>query len=275
MRSGRIIYSDAEMQWLEANRMMVISDYHYAFCIQFQRSDVTAAQLHGLRKRKRWKIGTNKGRTTGRSTAFTPLQLDWLRDNCFMRLGCYHLVFCASFNRTDISADNLHGLRKRKGWKTGRSGHFEKGAAPANKGKKMPFNANSAATQFKAGQSPANIKYAGHERLHKNGYVYISVEETNPHTGFERRYVLKHRWFWEKANGPIPEGMCLKCVSDDVRNADPSNWELVSRGLLPRLNGKSGRGYDDAPPELKPTIMAVAKLEHELHGRRKSRRANI
>jgi hypothetical protein len=34
--------------------------------------------------------------------------------------------------------------------------------------------------------------------------------------------------------------------------------------MLPRLNGKGSRGrdYDTAPAELKPTIMAVAKLEH-------------
>jgi hypothetical protein len=34
--------------------------------------------------------------------------------------------------------------------------------------------------------------------------------------------------------------------------------------VLPRLSGRFGRGYDDAPSELKPTIMAVAKLEHQL-----------
>jgi hypothetical protein len=60
--------------------------------------------------------------------------------------------------------------------------------------------------------------------------------------------------------------MVLKCKGDPA-NADPANWEAVPRGLLPRLNGKASRGrnYDKAPDELKPTIMAVAKLEHRLH----------
>ena len=87
-------------------------------------------------------------------------------------------------------------------------------------------------------------------------------------TGFERRYVLKYRWLWEQKHGPLPEGMCLKCKGDPL-NTDPSNWEVVPRGLLPRLNNRWGRGYDSAPDELKPTIMAVAKLEHRL--REKSR----
>jgi hypothetical protein len=43
----------------------------------------------------------------------------------------------------------------------------------------------------------------------------------------------------------------------------------VPRALLPRLNGRFGRGYDEAPEELKPTIMAVAKLEHSVRERRK------
>lgn len=59
----------------------------------------------------------------------------------------------------------------------------------------------------------------------------------------------------------MPDGYVLKCLGDKL-DTDPSNWELVPQGLLPRLNGKSGRAYDHAPAELKPTIMAVAKLEH-------------
>lgn len=63
--------------------------------------------------------------------------------------------------------------------------------------------------------------------------------------------------------------MCLKCLSDDKTNCDPSNWELIPRALLPRLNGRFGRNYDDASPELKPVILAVAKLEHQARERRK------
>ena len=248
--------------------MMVISDYHRAFCIAFGRRDVTAAHLHGLRKRKGWKVGRAPGRFVVRHLRFNAVEIAWLRDNCTMKISDYHRAFCAEFKRTDMSAPGLHSLRKRKKWKTGRTGHFEKGAAPANKGKKMPFNPNSARTQFKAGQLPANTKYEGHERIATHGYIEISVKETNPHTGFERRYVLKHRWLWEKERGPIPDGTVLKCKGDQL-NTDPSNWELVPRALLPRLNGRFGRGYDDAPAELKPTIMAVAKLEYQL--REKSR----
>ena len=135
--------------------------------------------------------------------------------------------------------------------------------AAHNKGKKMPFNPNSARTQFKKGQRPHTWRGAGHERVDKkDGYVIMIVDEPNPHTGASTRPVLKHRYLWEKLNGPVPEGHRLKCLDGDKTNTDPSNWEAIPAAMAPRLNGRHGRGYDDAPAELKPTIMLTAKLEH-------------
>jgi len=263
VRRSPISYSPAQMAWLEANRTLVISDYHRAFCEAFGRSDVSAAHLHGLRKRKGWKVGRAPGRLAGRHRIFSSIEIAWLRGNCTLPICDYHKQFCAAFRRADISVDQLYRLRKSKKWKTGRTGRFDKGAVPWSKGKKLGNNPGSARTQFRAGQKPHNTKYAGHERIATHGYIEISVEQTNPHTGFERRYVLKHRWLWEQMHGPIPPDMVLKCRGDHL-NTDPSNWELVPRSLLPRLNGRFGSGYDDAPDELKPAIMAVAKLEHRL-----------
>jgi hypothetical protein len=253
------------MQWLQSNRMMVIGDYHRAFCAAFYRIDVTSAHLHGLRKRKGWLVGRAPGRFAGRHRLFSGAEIEWLQNNCTKALGDFHRDFCAKFSRKDVSAAQIRSLHKNEGWKTGRTGRFETGSVPANKGKPAPYHPNSARTRFKKGQLPHNTKYAGHERVATHGYIEISVDETNPNTGFERRYVLKHRWLFEQKHGPIPEGMVLKCTGDNHLNTDPSNWELVPRALLPRLNGRFGRGYDSAPGDLKPTIMAVAKLEHALN----------
>src|SRR5690606_35095265 len=165
-----------------------------------------------------------------------------------------------------------------KGWKTGRTGQFEKGQEPPNKGKRCPEgkggrHPNARRTQFKKGQLPHNAQYLGHERVSKDGYVEISVAETNPHTGYSRRYVLKHRHEWEKVNGPIPEGHALKCLDGNKQNTDPSNWKLITRGVLARLNGgrfRQSLAYDDAEPEVKPAVMALAELKHELYERRKA-----
>ncbi|WP_339760751.1 HNH endonuclease signature motif containing protein [uncultured Hoeflea sp.] len=210
-------------------------------------------------------------RTRRTNIVYSADEMAWLEANQKLPIGEYHARFAGRFKRDDVSAANLHGLRKRKGWKTGRSGFFEKGAVPANKGKKMPFNANSAATRFKKGQLPHNFEGAGHERIDsKDGYVILIVDEVNPWTGAATRPVHKHRWLWERVNGPVPDGHALKCLDGDKLNTDPSNWEPVPRALLPRLSGRFGRGYDDAPAELKPTIMAVTKLEHAARAKAKN-----
>ncbi|WP_082555260.1 HNH endonuclease [Devosia sp. Root635] len=251
---------------------MIISDYHAEFVAAFGRSDVDAAHLHSLRKRKGWKVGREPGRTKGRLLKYSAAEIAWLRENCGLMIGEFHSAFCVQFGRVDISAEQLNALRKRQGWKTGRTGHFAKGAAPANKGKKMPFNAKSAATQFKKGQVPHTFRGAGHESVDEDGYVWIIIDAPNPWTGAATRRIHKHRCLWEQANGPVPEGYVLKCLDSDKLNTDPSNWEAIPMAVLPRLNGRFGRGYDTAPAELKPTIMAVAKLEHASRTRREAAR---
>lgn len=213
----------------------------------------------------------------GRAIPYSAEEMAWLEENRMMVISDYHAAFVAKFGRQDVSVVNLHSLRKRKGWRTGRTGQFVKGQEPLNKGKKCPpgkggNHPNSRKTQFSKGHEPHNTRHLGHERVSKDGYVEVSVAETNPHTGYERRYVLKHRHEWEKANGPIPEGHALKCLDGDKTNCDPANWQAVPRAILPRLVGGNRYhrklAFDDAPSELKPTILAVAKLEHVAKKRR-------
>lgn len=276
MRGPRIIYSGAEMAWLEANRMMVISDYHKAFVAEFGREDVSALNLHGLRKRKGWKVGREPGRYVGRNRKYSDAELEWLRANSSMEINACCAEFRAEFDREDTTPAKLHSLRKRMGWRTGRTGQFVKGQPAYNKGKRCPEGVggrhpNARKTQFKKGQEPHNTKYLGHERINKDGYIEISVAETNPHTGYERRYVHKHVHLWTLKNGPVPKGHALKCLDGDRLNTDPSNWEAIPRGILPRLNGgKATRvmAYDSAPAELKPALLTIAKIDHQIKKKR-------
>lgn len=207
----------------------------------------------------------------GKWITYTAEEGAWLEENRALPIGDYHLGFVTQFKRGDVSKLHLHSLRKRKGWKTGRTGYFSKGSEPSNKGKLCRpgtggRHPNSQRTQFRAGDLPHNTKGAGHERVdNKDGYVILIVAETNPWSGAATRPVHKHRWLWEQIHGPVPGGMVLKCLDSNKLNTDPSNWELV-----PRLNGgarKKRVAYDEAPVELKPTIMAVAKLEQRAHER--------
>lgn len=214
----------------------------------------------------------------GRKIQYSAEELWWLYSRSLLPIRRYHEAFVEEFGREDVKPMHLHSLRKRMGWKTGRTGCFEKGQEPHNKGKKCEpgkggRHPNARKTQFKKGGKPHNTRWAGHERVSKDGYVEISVEQTNPHTGFERRYVLKHRWLWEQEHGPVPEGMVLKRLDGNKLNTDPSNWEAVPRAILPRLAGGTRRqliAYDDAPDELKPAILTAAKLDHSAREKRRS-----
>lgn len=198
----------------------------------------------------------------GTAIAYSSLELSWIEKRATNLRSKTHSEFCTKFDRQDVSLKNFNSLCKRKGWLTGRTGRYEKGTTPHNQGKKMPFNANSASIQFKKGNRPHNTKHLGHERITKDGYVEISVSEPNPYTGYERRYVLKHRYLWEQTNGALDDGMCLKCIDGNRINTEPENWEPMPRASLPYLNGHRGLNYAAAETEVRPAILTLAKLRH-------------
>ncbi|WP_375590181.1 HNH endonuclease signature motif containing protein [Hoeflea alexandrii] len=200
----------------------------------------------------------------GHPIIYSDAELAWIKANGSRSRREAHAEFCWRFERDDVTLGAFASLCKRNGWLTGRDGRYPSGNVPANKGKKMPFNANSAKTQFKSGQVPHNHVGAGHERIDpKDGYVIMIVDEVNPWTGAATRPVHKHRWLWEQANGPIPEGHILKCLDGDKTNCEPSNWEPIPRAILPYLQGRHSIDYEAAEPEVKPTVLAIAKVRHK------------
>jgi hypothetical protein len=205
--------------------------------------------------------------TRGRAIEYSAQELEWLEANCTLVGPELARQFNETFGR-DISQDNLRNYCQRRGWKTGRTGCFAKGCIPPNKGRKgMPSHPNAVATQFKKGQMPSTFRGHGHEYIdNKDGYVWLIVEDDAPRPrstpNRRTRSVLKHRYLWEQANGPIPPGHVLKCLTGDKSNCEPSNWRLIPQALLPRLAGRWGLGYDQAPDELKPVLLQTALVDH-------------
>ena len=199
----------------------------------------------------------------GRAVKWTLEELAWIEKKRYLIRSVAFKLFCKKFGRTDIKISGYAALCGRKGWFTGRTGQYPKGHIPTNKDKKMPFNANSAATQFKkgnlGGKAKENIKPIGYERLTKDGYIERKINNDLP---FQSRWRVVHLIKWENVNGAIPKGHCLKCIDGDKGNTAPNNWACIPRALLPRLAGRWAIPYDGAPDELKPTILAVAKLHH-------------
>lgn len=204
---------------------------------------------------------------------YTDRQLAWLKANRKMTIREYHAAFCKRFLRHDVSAVNLNALRKRMGWKTGRTGCFVKGAEPHNKGKVCAEGTggrhpNARKTQFRKGslngRAAQRYQPIGTERFSKDGYLERKVHDGLPP---QSRWQTVQRINWEAANGPLPKGHALKCLDGNKLNTHPTNWEAVPRAMLPILNGgrfKTRLAYDEAPAELKPTVMAIAKLVRQV-----------
>ena len=75
------------------------------------------------------------------------------------------------------------------------------------------------------------------------------------------RWKPKHFIVWEAHHGPIPQGMCLTFRDFNKVNNAIENLELISKKLMVRLNLV---GYWTAPPELRPSLRALAELKSKL-----------
>lgn len=206
----------------------------------------------------------------GRQIRYSADELNWIPAFTDMPRRELHALFVQVWNRADVSFENFKALCTRKGWKTGRSGQFVKGvvAYPPAKGTNHP---GSQATQFKKGHGRTGhavtlYKPIGTERITPDGYLERKV---NDGPNLKARWQAVHRLNWIAANGPIPPGHRLKCLDGNRLNTDPANWRAVPNALAPRLDGRFGRGFNTAPPELRPLILATTELEHAAREARK------
>ncbi len=138
-----------------------------------------------------------------------------------------------------------------------RKARFKKGHTPKNKGKKiteyMSEEAllNSKKGRFKKGNKPFNTKYNGHERINRDGYTEIRIKLG--------KYVLKHRYLWEKENGKIPAGHVVAFKDGDKNNFSISNLECISK--IENMYRNSSHNY---PDEIIPSLVLTKKIEHKL-----------
>lgn len=241
-----------------------------AFNARFDTKKTYKAIASALKKNGIMQGRMRRGKGTGTCRVYTPEQLAWLCENY---PGQSHAGLAAAFNAqfgADKTAEHIKRFLANRRLNTGRTGYYETGHTPWNQGKKGYMGAN--ATSFKKGNMPHNHTRLWSERIDsKDGYVYISVPETNPHTGFPSRYKQKHVWLWEYLNGPVPKGHCVMFADGDKYNFAPDNLILVNRCELLHLNLHH---YKDAPGELKPTILAMAKLEAKAGFRSTGRHPN-
>lgn len=193
----------------------------------------------------------------GVSLAYSKQEIAWLEKHKALPISEYTDLFNKNFDRS-VDKKNLHALRKRRGWKTGRTGQFEKGHEAWNKGKTGYMGANK--TSFKKGQKPHNRKPLGYERVNVDGFVEVKVAEPN-------KFKIKGRFEWEKKHGEIPKNHVVFYLDGNSLNCDISNLALLSRSELVRLNQQQkilGIKYKEATPEQREALFLMAKIKAKI-----------
>lgn len=119
----------------------------------------------------------------------------------------------------------------------------------------------SPGTEFKKGHMPHNYKPVGTERISKDGYLEIKVEDPKKWKG-------KHILIWESAHGSIPKNHVVIFADGDKRNFNLENLILITQAQNAVMNIK-GLRYDDA--ELTKTGITVADIYLKIGERKKNK----
>ena len=139
-------------------------------------------------------------------------------------------LFNQKFN-TNITSRTIKSYKANNKLNSGLTGKFRKGQTPHNKGKKMPKEVYEKVkhTMFAKGNVPPNHRPVGSERISKDGYIEVKVEEPN-------KWRLKQRVVYEETKGKIPEGCPIIFLDGNKRNFDIDNLKCITRSELLYLN---------------------------------------
>lgn len=191
--------------------------------------------------------------TRRRQHCYTNEQIAWLIE-WYQTLTCEPLtrLFNKTFQAT-VSAKAMHCTLLRYKIKCGRTGRFEKGQVPFNKGMKGIHL--SPESEFKKGNIPVNTKPVGTERKRADGYIWVKIAEPNT-------WKEKHVLLYESVHGKVEKGHTIIFIDQDPDNITIENIKKIERRLLLKLNIN---GYKKAPYSLKSTVLALSELEVQIH----------
>lgn len=160
---------------------------------------------------------------------------------------------------TNITKTNIKNFRGNNHLSSGLTGQFEKGHKTHNKGKKWDEymskekQENCRKTIFKKGNIPKNHREVGSERISKDGYIEIKVEEPN-------KWKYKHRLIYENYYGKISKGYNVIFLDGNKLNIDIKNLKTISKHDNLIMNEKKLR-YKNK--ELTESAYLIAKIENK------------
>ncbi|WP_276932675.1 HNH endonuclease signature motif containing protein [Dielma fastidiosa] len=163
------------------------------------------------------------------------------------------------FNRrfgTSIAVSVMKSYKSNHKLNSGLTGCFPKGHVPVNKGTKGMFNAGGNKTSFKTGQLPPNTDPIGTEKVLKDGYVWVKINDA-PKAKKNVNWKQKQKLIWEQVNGPVPHGYFVMFADGNNRNFHLDNLVLVTKAEMLYLN-RNGLIYNDS--EVTKSGVLIARM---------------
>lgn len=155
-------------------------------------------------------------------------------------------------------------MEKNKGQARKANGQWKKGHVPWNKGLKS--YCPTGGVRFKKGNIPWHTKEIYSEKLDKDGYVLIKLDDRN-------KWKRKHIWIWEKEHGEVPEGHIILFRDNNKYNFDINNLKCISRSVNAVINRNRWQTYTNEAKDAMITLaelkIAQRKREMELKNARK------
>lgn len=219
--------------------------------------NATIVAIRSLKKRH----GIQSGVTRSKKQ-YTQEQLDYLEE--LSAKGLFNTEITKLFNKkfgTSRTENAIQNIRTKYGIKTSARNYWKKGHKPWNKGLKG-VNVGGKETQFKKGHVPANRRPIGAERVTKDGYTEVKIQDGQ----LNDNWIMKHILIWEKAHGPVPEGHTVIFGDSNRQNCKLENLVLVSRAQLVRMNQL---GLIKNNVELTKTGALIADIHNRIGERKK------
>lgn len=194
----------------------------------------TEASMNAYKKNHKLKSGTKGGNPKGYSKVYPAEVQEYIKENAQRKESVKALAEAVNERfGTAYTYSQVKAYLKRHGILTGRTGRFEKGHVPANKG---THNGGWEPTQFKKGNMPVNHKPVGTESVRKghkergeSPRIWVKVAEPN-------QWRMKSVIVWESHYGPVPKGKIVIFLDGDTMNTDISNLALIDKNTNVRLN---------------------------------------
>jgi hypothetical protein len=158
---------------------------------------------------------------------FTADQIEFIKVNVVGKSYSEIISFIKNQFEIQLNKIQVKSFMGNHKLNSGRTGRFESGHIPANKGTHM--NSGGKETQFKPGHRPWNYKPVGTERVNADGYADIKITDPN-------KWETKHILIWEAENGPVPKGHVIIFGDGNRFNFNLDNLILISRRELAVLN---------------------------------------